>query len=330
MSKIINYNGETLETKFFENISDEKCKELKEQYYQKPDFEEVIKNIKSVDKGGKILNKITNYYFKDLMAKVKLYHSKWSIEDVFNCNDLIRSFYAKTLTNKKVFPDNMSDIKKIETALRLGGKGIASKPTNFPIKTVDYILENFNINNNYYDFSCGWGVRMLGALRNRVNYFGTDPNYLLTDRLNTLSKDYKQINNVDTITDIRTQGSEEFIPAWENRMGVAFSSPPYFGLEDYKVGNQSYKNNTTYQEWKDTYLTNTIKNIYRYLINDGTLLININNYKNFDLVEDTKKICEENGFKLVDTLKLDNIKRVKSTQGFNDNSEGIFVFKKII
>ena len=171
---------------------------------------------------------------------------------------------------------------------------------------------------------------MLGALRNRVNYFGTDPNYLLTDRLNTLSKDYKQINNVDTITDIRTQGSEEFIPAWENRMGVAFSSPPYFGLEDYKVGNQSYKNNTTYQEWKDTYLTNTIKNIYRYLINDGTLLININNYKNFDLVEDTKKICEENGFKLVDTLKLDNIKRVKSTQGFNDNSEGIFVFKKII
>ena len=330
MNKIINYNGETLETKFFENISDEKCKELKEQYYQKPDFEEVIKNIKSVDKGGKILNKITNYYFKDLMAKVKLYHSKWSIEDVFNCNDLIRSFYAKTLTNKKVFPDNMSDIKKIETALRLGGKGIASKPTNFPIKTVDYILENFNINNNYYDFSCGWGVRMLGALRNRVNYFGTDPNYLLTDRLNTLSKDYKQINNVDTITDIRTQGSEEFIPAWENRMGVAFSSPPYFGLEDYKVGNQSYKNNTTYQEWKDTYLTNTIKNIYRYLINDGTLLININNYKNFDLVEDTKKICEENGFKLVDTLKLDNIKRVKSTQGFNDNSEGIFVFKKII
>ena len=330
MNKIINYNGETLENKFFENISDEKCKQLKEQYYQKPDFEEVIKNIKSVDKGGKILNKITNYYFKDLMAKVKLYHSKWSIEDVFNCNDLIRSFYAKTLTNKKVFPDNMSDIKKIETALRLGGKGIASKPTNFPIKTVDYILENFNINNNYYDFSCGWGVRMLGALRNRVNYFGTDPNYLLTDRLNTLSKDYKQINNVDTITDIRTQGSEEFIPAWENRMGVAFSSPPYFGLEDYKVGNQSYKNNTTYQEWKDTYLTNTIKNIYRYLINDGTLLININNYKNFDLVEDTKKICEENGFKLVDTLKLDNIKRVKSTQGFNDNSEGIFVFKKII
>lgn len=327
-TKIIKYNGETLETKHFTNISDQEYEKLRNEYYEKPNFDLVRKQFVSISKGGTKNNDITNYYVKDLMAKTRIYYNKWSIEDVFNCKDLVGFFISKTLDNKKIFPDTDTTIKKIETAMRLGGKGVASKPANFPIKTVDEILERYNINNNWYDFSCGWGARLTGALKNKVNYYGTDPNFLLTERLEQLAKDYKNELNQNTIVDIRTQGSEKFIPEWENKIGVAFSSPPYFYLEDYKIGDQSFKQGTSYNDWKTNYLKPTFQNIYYYLIQEGYFILNINNFKEYKLVEDSIKIAEEIGFKLIGEHKLKNIKRCKSTEGFNDNSERILVFMK--
>lgn len=326
--KIIEYNGETLETKHFVEINESEFEELKKQYYEKPDYEDVKRQFISIANGGVKNNDITNYYVKDLMAKTKIYYNKWSIEDVFNCKDLVSFFIGKTLDNKKIFPDTDSTIKKIETAMRLGGKGVATKPANFPIKTVDEILSRYNVNNNYYDFSCGWGARLTSSLKNRVNYYGTDPNYLLTERLNNLANDYKETLNQDTKVDIRTQGSEVFVPEWENKIGLAFSSPPYFYLEDYKVGNQSFKEGISYQEWKDNYLEPTFRNIFYYLIQEGYFILNINNFKDFKLVEDSIKIAQKVGFVLIGEHRLDNIKRCKSSGGFNDNSERILVFVK--
>lgn len=327
-TKIVEYKGQVLETKHFMDLSDSKWQELKEEYYKKPDFNEVAKQFKNIAKGGTKNDKITNYYVKDLMAKVKLYHSKWSIEDVWECKDLVARFYAQTFTNDKVFPRNSSDIKNIETAMRLGGKGVASKPTNFPIKTVDYILDNYNVNDNWYDFSCGWGARLTGALKHNVNYFGTDPNFMLTDRLQKLANDYKETVGCKSTVDIRVTGSEIYNADWENKMGLAFSSPPYFYLEDYKIGKQSYTEGTSYEDWKNNYLKPTIRNIYYYLIQEGYFLLNINNFDKFDLVGDSIAIAEEVGFKFVKTERLKNIERCKSTTGFNDNSEKILVFTK--
>lgn len=328
LMKVIEYKGEVLETKHFIEISEEKYLQLKDEYYKKPDFNEVKKQFKSISNGSVKNDKITNYYCKDLMAKVKLYHSKWSIEDVWNCKDLVARFYAQTFTNDKVFPPTTSDIKNIETAMRLGGKGVASKPTNFPIKTVDQILSRYNVNDNWYDFSCGWGARLTGALKNKVNYFGTDPNFMLVERLEQLAKDYKSVVDCDTTVDIRVTGSEVYNADWENKIGLAFSSPPYFYLEDYKIGKQSWSEGTSYDDWKNNYLKPTIRNIYYYLIDEGYFLLNINNFNGFNLVEDSIEIAEEMGFKFVDVEYLKNIERCKSTTGFNDNSEKILVFIK--
>ena len=109
---------------------------------------------------------------------------------------------------------------------------------------------------------------------------------------------------------------------------MAFSSPPYFNLEDYKVGNQSWKEGLSYQEWLDGYMTQTIKNIHTYLIDDGYFLMNINNFKEFDLVRDVRTIAENNGFTYVTTETLNNIKRCNMFGDLNDNSEGIMVFRK--
>lgn len=51
------------------------------------------------------------------------------------------------------------------------------------MKSIDELLENYNVNNKYYDFSCGWGVRLLSSLKHNVEYYGTDPNTVLCERL---------------------------------------------------------------------------------------------------------------------------------------------------
>lgn len=324
----IEYKGQVVETKHHTEISEQEYQQLRYEYYKKPDFIEVQKEFINLRDGGTKNSNITEYYVKDLMAKTKIYFNKWSLEDVFNCKQLVEYFVSKTEENKVLFPDSESLISKIEKATRLGGKGVASKPSNFPIKTVDDVLEKYNVNNNWYDFSCGWGARLLGALKNNVNYYGTDPNYMLTERLTQMTKDYKRTIYQHSVVDIRTQGSEVFVPEWQDKIGLAFSSPPYFYLEDYKIGDQSWKEGTSYQQWKDNYLEPTIKNIYLYLVHNGFLLFNINNFKEYDLVGDVIKIATANGFKYLGNHTLENIQRINSNGDLNDNSEKIMVFVK--
>lgn len=283
------------------------------------------------------MNYITNYYVKDLMAKVRIHFNNWTIEEALNHKPLMEFFAGKSAVNKKVFPDSMSLCQKIETAFRLCGFKTASKPSNFPLATVNQMLEQYNINNKYYDFSCGWGTRLLGALSHEIEYYGTDPNYLLCERLEELAEDYQAVCKTTSYVDIRSHGSEVFIEDWENTIGLAFSSPPYYNLEDYGIGEQSYKLGVSYDEWINNYLKPTIQNIYKYLINDGIFAININNFKkynDYDLIQNTIDIATDTGFELIDVHTLKNIKRCHGHAqwsgecGWNDNDEKIFVFKK--
>lgn len=329
--KEIKYKGKIYETTYdFPILDKEKLEYLRKEYYKKPLFKDVQKEFFCISKGGSKNTNITNYYVRDLMDKTLNSKTKWSIEDVMQNDELLSLFWYRTTLNKKVFLDTDSVRRKIDTIFRIGAMGLVSRPSNFPIKNVDEILKKYNVNNNWYDFSCGWGARLTGALKNKVNYYGTDPNYLLTDRLNKLTKDYKETLNQNTIVDIRTQGSEIFIPEWENKMGLAFSSPPYFYLEDYKIGNQSYKEGTTYREWLNYYLEPTIKNIYKYLVDDGVFLINIKNLNEYKLVDDVFNISKTVGFKFLEAIPLKLCKKsnIKEKSGFSGIDEQIYVFAK--
>lgn len=153
-----------------------------------------------------------------------------------------------------------------------------------------------------------------------------------------MGDDYKSTVDCKTNFHIYRQGSEKFIPQLENQIGLAFSSPPYFNLEDYKIGDQSYKPGVSYDSWKENYLEPTIKNIYKYLIDDGYFAININNFNNYndyDLVGDTYDIALSSEFKLVDILSMKNITRCSGHKEWNkgdicwhDNDEKIMVFQK--
>lgn len=325
---IIQYKNKSINTKNWVPVTEEELILYKNEYFKKPIIEEVFKQMKKITDNGVMADKITRYYFRELMAQVLVDGAKWTVEDVFNNKDLCGIFKAKVLNSPKVFKPNASMAYNIERAIALGGKGYARIPTQFPFKAVKHILENFNINNNFYDFSCGWGMRLLGALKYNINYYGTDPNYKLCDKLEELDKDYKKIIKRDNIIDIRKQGSEIFIPEWKNKMGLCFSSPPYFSLEKYNYGQQSYKEGMEYNEWLNNYLYKTLDNIIEYLIPNGILAINIKN-TNFPLATDTNNYLKSKML-LIEEFPLKNIKRMKSNGKLTDSTdEKIYIYKNL-
>lgn len=336
---IIDYLDKQYTTTIKKELTDEEYNQVVEEYYTLPSIDDVINQIKKFHfNNGTKINYITNYYMKDLMAKTKIHYNNWTIEEALQYKPIIEFFAGKADKNKKVFPDTMPLEKKIETAFRLCGFKVASKPSNFPVKVADKIIKQYNINNLIYDFSCGWGVRLLCSLRNGLDYYGTDPNYILDERLESLGTLYKQTCSINNEIKIYRHGSEKYIEELNNKIGLAFSSPPYYNLEDYKIGNQSYCEGVTYEQWKNNYLIPTINNIYEYLISEGIFAININNFKkynNYDLIQDTIDISKSTGFKLIDTVPLKNINRCHGHKEWNsgdcgwyDNDENIFIFSK--
>lgn len=333
----ITYKGITQNSSIEKKLSDEEFRQIAIDYYRKPDFSLVENQLKSIANGGTRMNMIYEYYLKEVMSKAIGAGASWSIYDGLQSKEVMEYFAGKCERSHKFYPPEKSLVENIATAFRLCGIRYCVKLPNYPISSVDSILKKYNTNNNYYDFSCGWASRMLSAMHNGINYFGVDPNYELVDILNKIHFDYNKANNVDSFIDIRCQGSEEFIPEFENKMGLAFSSPPYYCLEDYVIGNQSYKQGVSYEQWLKNYMHPTIANIYKYLIENGYFIINVKNFDRYRLEEDVIRIAKENNFYLYEIETLKNLKRchgdVKSARGeksvtFNDNSEKIFVFKK--
>lgn len=325
----IEYEGQVLETVFFMDLTDEEYTKIKNDFYAKPDFEEVKEEFRALSRGSTQHSAITKYYVKDLMYKTRIYYNKWSIEDVFNSKELTGWLVKKTLSFPETYDaEHAGLVNAMETCLRLGGGGVASKPANFPIRTAEEVLIRFNVNNNWWDMSCGWGERLLTALKRKVNYFGTDPNYLLTERLEQMKDAYQNEIGTRSSVDIRTQGSEVFVPEWVGKMGLCFTSPPYFYLEDYRIGNQSYTEGTSYQDWLNNFLRPTIDNCKAYLIDNGYMCINIKDFDGYALEADTQRVAEEEGFVLVEKMNLKNIARITCKNELTENDENIMVFMK--
>ena len=331
----IHYLGKTYNTTIHKDLTDEEYEQVVKEYYTKPDFELVQKQFKTISKGGVKVNHITNYYVKDLMAKVKLFYNNWSIEEALLYKPLVEFFAGKADKNKKVFPDSHSLCKKIETAFRLCGFKTASKPSNFPMKSIDELLENYNVNNKYYDFSCGWGVRLLSSLKHNVEYYGTDPNTVLCERLQQMGNDYKTTVGCKTNFHIYSQGSEEFIPQLENQIGFAFSSPPYFNLEVYsKDATQSYNQYSNYNDWLEYYWRPTIKICHNKLKDNGKLVFIIKDrYGKLDLKEGMEKIIFEEGFEFVESLQyktsVNHLSNKVNTGRNIKNNEYILTYAKL-
>ena len=331
----------TYNTTIHKDLTDEEYHAIVNGISSKPPLDEVKKQLAAIGRGGTKTDKIYGYFFKDIAYKTRLVYNNWSIDEGLRHKPLMEFFAGKVADNKKVFPDTMPLWKKIETAFRLCGFKTCSKPSNFPMPVIDSLLDKYcPSGGNYLDYSCGWGIRLLSALKHNVNYYGTDPNDALFPRYDELTRLYREINGTGGLVDIRLQGSETLVHEWIGKMDFVFSSPPYFSLEDYRTGEaQSYKEGTTYEEWVENYVRPTIANCAKYVKDSGVFAFNIKNNFNYikhDLEGDWMRISLENGFELVETLPLKNITRVsghrhsdsENTMATHENDELIQVFRK--
>jgi len=338
----IEYLGRLFKTSITKQLTDDEYNEIVDYINKRPSKESALNEIIKVKNGGLKISNITGYYFLSLMYDVRNGQDAWSINEAIQNKKIMEYFNGKISVNEKVFPKSLPLGERILTAFRLCGIRCCRKPSQFPLKTINELLDTYTKpGDNYYDFSCGWGVRLLSSMTHNINYFGTDPNTALVEKLNDLSNDYKVTTGEKVVTDIRPIGSEIFIPEWENKMDFIFSSPPYFAFEIYKSENQSYKEGMSYKDWLDTWMSPTFKNIKMYLKDNGTFAINIKdivyNKHLWPLESDTVKLAKSFGFELVNIHILKNIKRTfgsvhweKHTTGINEKAnEHIFVFKKI-
>jgi hypothetical protein len=179
-----------------------------------------------------------------------------------------------------------------------------------------------------WDMSCGYGGRLLGANTVGVGkYIGTEPCDLTYNGLQEIIRDWITIP-----TEIHKCGSEDYCPQSES-IDICLTSPPYFDTEKYSnEENQSWIKYPTKEEWLNGFLKKTFENCFFGLKPNGKMVINIANVKTYtNLEEDTVRIAEECGFKLIDTWKLS----LSSIPGANKDNRGnkyepIFIFQKVM
>lgn len=176
--------------------------------------------------------------------------------------------------------------------------------SNFRPTAAASIYDTFAKKGVVWDMSGGWGGRLLGAIASGVNtYVCTEPSKLTYDGLLNLSCDF----GGKTCTEIVCCGSEEYKPRKEC-IDLCFTSPPYFDLEKYSdEPSQSYIKFNTKETWIEEFLRPTFENCYYGLKSDGHMLINIadvNGKHNINLENETIKVAESIGFKLIKKLKL--------------------------
>jgi hypothetical protein len=186
---------------------------------------------------------------------------------------------------------------------------------------------------NIYDYSAGYGGRMLGISSSNMayNYTAVDPNTETFKYLEYLAELIAQTyeRKAKLICDI----SENYKP--EN-IDLAFSSPPYFNLEKYcDEPTQCMVRCKTLDEWFELYVVPTMRNIHNGLNGDGVFATNIADYRGHDgtyqVVDRWIDTAEKLGFKYQKTIKMMLNTRPgvgNDKKSGREKYEGIYVFTK--
>lgn len=203
-----------------------------------------------------------------------------------------------------------SDISTLRRWIRMSDVGYGM---NFsPVASKIIYDTNLNDNSKVLDYSAGFGGRLLGAWgSDKVSeYVGIEPNTQTYQNALDFSKFLNTVPNLENI-EFYSVGSEDFTiekyPQYKGYFDMAFSSPPYFDLEQYcEEETQSYIKYPNYKEWVMNYLLVTIHNCIDMLKDDGIFAINMYNdtsqYCRAPKIESIiKSICFKRGYLLYKT-----------------------------
>lgn len=226
----------------------------------------------------------------------------------------------------------------VPTSVEGGLRLVGSAPSNFRPMNAKAVYERFcPEGGTIYDFCCGFGGRMLGALSSKKNfkYIGTDPNTETMYHLHELGEYIESVTGRDDSYELHCCGSEVF-KGKPNSIDFAFSSPPYFDLEVYSdEPTQCYNKFPELESWLEGYVRQTIKNIYFMLKPGRVYAVNIADFKvkgnkEVAYVDEWIRISSEEGMPLFDTVYLGVTARAGSKEQAAGElkKENILIFKK--
>ena len=172
-----------------------------------------------------------------------------------------------------------------------------------------------NEGDTIFDYSAGWGGRMLGTASCNRKYIGVDP--LTTDELKIMAeelglKDIQLINS----------GSEN-VKLQENSVDFSYSSPPYFDMEWYDSSKtQAYTNGEEY--FYDIYWAQTLDNV-KHMLKPGK-------WFGFNILDKYTRMIDmakERFGEPVEIVKLRTIRSHLTKNSGVEKFEPIFIFKNI-
>ena len=317
--------------------------EHRNEIFKKYSNEELKKDCENFINGKGRLQKFLNHFFEELIFESSTIRGQYfSPMDALKDDDYINWIIEYTKSKPKFYTSN--EVANIKSFFRNGGRK-GGKVANFPPRVArDIYLKYFNEREresclNCLDTSSGFGSRMSAVLLSGNNYFSTDPNPKLHDKLFECAKwmyDNGFIKENQKCELVR-QGSEIFISEWEGIMDVSFTSPPYFNLEKYcDDESASTKNYDNYDLWLEYFAKPTIDNTYRYLKVGGYAMINIKNLNKKEPLYDSyfNAFSSIDGFEYVETFDLNITKKQYGLQFNNEkgeikNQEPIMCFRKV-
>ena len=229
---------------------------------------------------GKSTNQLMIHFFREVQYKAKVESSKYTPDELLDHPDELKKVYDYLKTKPNVFTHEHPVDNLIHWFSN--NRNTAGRVGNFSPTTARKIYESSMGKQNavIYDYSCGWGSRLLACLCSNFNYtyLGTDPNTELNKSLNKFANFICDTLRRPKTFDIRCQGSEVFVPEWENKVDMSFSSPPYFTLEVYSDDEgQSVNKYKEYDAWLKFYVQETLNNIYKYTKVGGIHAVNLKN-----------------------------------------------------
>ena len=240
------------------------------------------------------------------------------IENFFDDKRLMRILSKCMIREKNITDSSLRKVLKMYT----GSQGVSNfRPTAASAIYNTYMKKG----QTTWDMCAGYGGRLLGAIISNVNYVGTDPDENTFYGLYNLAKDYGSNIKINLIRG----GCEVWHPP-RKTIDFAFTSPPYFNTERYSNSeNQSCVKYPEYDLWVKEFLGNMAKNVYISLRGEYCAINICNIKKAMNLEEHTIEVFKNNGFVLVDELKL-ALSRVKTkNNSASYKYEPIFIFKKL-
>lgn len=300
--------------------------------------------LKCINKEVSFDNNVLDLKFNHGQSLCKfLFPNMLDVESGKDKRTMYKKFYNDYLLKKTIifcfeFRSNVLPLTIRNASEMTGGNVVV----NFSPMRAKALYEKYCPKNGLiYDFACGFGGRMLGALssKNNYTYIGVEPCIETYGHLNELGIHIENVIKRNNSYKLYCMGSEDY-RGEDNSFDFAFSSPPYFNLEHYSdEPTQCYNKFPTLEEWFNGYVKETIQNIYDMLKPNCYYAVNIADFKignnEVKYVDEWIKISEEIGFQYIEQIhmKLQTRRGVghKDNKG-NDKikKEGIFILKKAV